>query len=325
MKIVFCNRLNRFWIEKIEELRREFGEVEFTTDCPEAAIEAADAVVTGELTADLLSRCRRLKMIFVPYAGPDALPFERLKARGIGVANVHGNAPFVAERAVAMALCFYGRIVDYHHDLQKFKWHGYWAGEKPMESWHSIQGRTCAVVGTGAIGRHIARFLKAFDCRVIGFKKRALEWIPEYFDAITRDLDKALKDSELIFIALPLTEKTRGLFSAEKLSQLDGKFLVNVGRGEVVDEEGLYRALKAGILKGAAIDVWYEYPAKGRAEGTRPSRYPIHELPNVILSPHIAGFTPQAGRRNIEQTIANIRSYLRTGKALSEVDVERRY
>ena len=98
---------------------------------------------------------------------------------------------------------------------------------------------------------------------------------------------------------------------------MNGKFLVNVGRGDAVDEEGLYEALKEGILRGAAIDVWYQYP-KGGETTAEPSKYPIHELPNVVLSPHLAGFTPQSARLNIEQTIENIRAFLKTGKAVFE-------
>ncbi len=327
MKLVFYTRLNRMWLKKIDDLRGEFARVDFVT-APErldSEIETADAVVAGELTAELLDRCRNLRMIFVPYAGPDGLPFELIKKRGIRVANVHGNAPCVAERAVAMALGFYGRVIDYHNDLKQGKWHGYWAGGSAGESWDSMQGRPCAVIGTGAIGRAIARYLKAFDCRVIGFKRRPPERTPDCFDEVTLDLEQALDACELIFVTLPLTADTRGLVSADLLRRLKGKFLVNVGRGEVVDEEGLYRALKDGILKGAAIDVWYVYPEKDGAAVVWPSRFPIHELPNVILSPHLAGYTPQAAELNIEQTVENIRSYLKTGRAVSEVDPDAMY
>lgn len=327
MKVVFLNPLGRLWLEKIEGLRRAFGDVEFVTAPERAQTEAAeaDALVAGELTDELLARCRRVRMVFVPYAGPDGLPFEAIQRRGIRVANVHGNAPDVAERAVAMALSFYGRVVDYHNDLKAHRWHGYWATGDVRDSWESMQGRACAVVGTGAIGQHIATYLKVFDCPVVGVRRRPAAGAPENFDTVTGDLGQALAASELVFVTLPLTDATRGLFSAEVLAGMHGKFLVNVGRGPVVDEAGLYHALKGGVLKGAAIDVWYTYPQTGDAACAPPSRYPFHELPNVILSPHLAGFTPQAARRNIEQTMANIRAFLQTGRALSEVDPAARY
>jgi phosphoglycerate dehydrogenase-like enzyme len=326
VKVVFCNKLNRLWLDHIEELRREFSEVDFITEEEriDSEIEHADALVGGELAIDVIKRVRNLKIIFVPYAGVDALPLAHIRERGIKISNVHGNAPCVAERAIAMALSFYGKIIDYHYDLKNAHWHGYWAKASVTDTWNSIQGRTCAVVGVGEIGKCIAKYLKVFDCRVIGIKKRAAVEKLEYFDDISLDLNDALEKSELIFVTLPLTEETRGMFDAEILGRLKGKFLVNVGRGEVVDEEGLYRSLKEGILKGAGIDVWYTYPGKDQTTA-HPSKYPIHELPNVVLSPHLAGFTPQAARLNIGETIENIRSFIKTGKAKFEIDPQLTY
>jgi phosphoglycerate dehydrogenase-like enzyme len=326
MKIVFRTKINRFWLEGIEALRREFSDVDFVTDekIIEREMENADALVAGEVTISILEGARNLKIIFVPYAGVDALPLNYIKEMGIRVASVHVNAPFVAERAIAMALSFYGKIISYHDDLKNFKWHGYWAKGTMDDTWDSIQGRRCAVIGTGEIGKCIAKYLKIFDCPVIGFKKKPVTGESEYFDEITLDLNKALEKSELVFISLPLTEETDGMFTPEILAGMKDKFLVNVGRGRIVDEEGLYRALKEGVLKGAAIDTWYNYPKRGEITA-RPSKYPIHELPNVILSPHLAGFTPQASLLNVEQTVENIRSYISTGKALIEVDPELMY
>jgi phosphoglycerate dehydrogenase-like enzyme len=223
-----------------------------------------------------------------------------------------------------MTLCFFGRVLECHDDLKESKWHGFWVGKGVRDSWNSIQGRNCAILGVGQIGKHLARLLKAFDCRVLGFKRRPVKDIPEGFDDITLDLQEAIDRAELLFVTLPLTEGTRNLFSEEILSGMQGKFLVNVGRGEVVNEKGLYRALKEGVLLGAAIDVWYNYPKAGK-EYANPSQYPIHELPNVILSPHLAGFTPQAARLNIEQTIENVRSYLKNGNPVFEVGLKQMY
>lgn len=326
MKLVFFVKLNPFWLEKIEQLRKEFADVDFVTDKQKADEEIlnADAIVAGEITLELIQRATKLNMIFVPFAGVDALPMNYIRKQGIRISNVHGNARYVAERCIALALSFYGKVIEYHNDLKHFEWHGYWAKGTLDDGWNSIQGRTCAVIGTGEIGKYIAKYLKVFDCTVIGFKKRPVTQKPPHFDEITMDLNEALDKSELVFVTLPLTEETKGLISAELLMRMKGKFLVNVGRGAVVDEGGLYRSLKHGHLTGAGIDAWYNYPEKGKTTG-RPSKYPIHELPNIILSPHLAGFTPQALRLNVEQTIENIRSYLRTGNPTSEVDPERMY
>jgi len=321
MKIVFYNRLNRLWLQRIEELRDEFNHVDFVIDPDQAkfALESANALATGRISLELIRRAQRLEMIFVPFAGVDGLPLDHVKERGVKISNAHGNAPYVAERGIAMALAFYGKVIDYHNDLKESRWHGFAAQRGIRDTWDSIRGKTCAILGIGEIGKQIAVLLNAFDCRVIGFKKRPVSETPEHFDQITLNLDEALQQGELIFACLPLTEQTRGMLSAEVLAGLKGKLLVNVGRGGIVDEEGLYWALKKGILKGAGIDVWYEYPKEGQ-DRRNPSKYPIHELSNVVLSPHVAGFTPQAATLNIEQTIDNIRAYLKTGKPVFEVN-----
>ena len=141
---------------------------------------------------------------------------------------------------------------------------------------------------------------------------------------MTADLADAIADAELVFVALPLTPATEGLLSREILAGMKGKFLVNVGRGGIVDEEGLYRALTEGILTGAAIDTWYTYPAKGETAGA-PSRFPIHELPNVVLSPHVAGSTWEAVANNADQTVDNVAEWLRTGTCASKVDLRASY
>ncbi len=198
-------------------------------------------------------------------------------------------------------------------------WH---VGEQRAEK--SIYGKSCAIIGTGEIRKWIAKFLKVFGCHIIGFKKRPVNQNPEYFDEITLDLKEALYKSKLIFTTLPLTEETRGLLDAEILSGLHGKVLINLGRGGVIDERGFYESLKNGVLKGAGIDVWYTYPERETASGY-PSQYPFHELPNVVLSPHVAGFTPQATQLNIEQTIQNTRSYLKIGHPCFEIDLDKMY
>jgi phosphoglycerate dehydrogenase-like enzyme len=326
MKIVFYTTLNRLWLERLEELKREFRHTEFITEQGQARreIEGAHALVGGFIPSEVIRQAQKARIIFVPFAGIEGLPLEDIRERGIRISNVHGNAPYVAERAVAMALALYGKIIVYHNDLRNAKWHGFRAGKGVSDSWDSMQGRPCAMLGTGEIGANIARFVKAFRCTTIGFKKGQAKRRLEYFDEITFSLSEALEKAELIFISLPLTDETRGMLSAELLVSLRSKVLINVGRGEIVDEEGLYRSLKAGILKGAGIDVWYRYPRQGDQE-VHPSRFPIHELPNVVLSPHVGGFNPQAAELNIEQTIENIRSYLKTGSPVFEADPELMY
>jgi phosphoglycerate dehydrogenase-like enzyme len=284
--------LHSVWREHLQALQARFPQHEIVLDPKDSLAGAAqlDGILAGRLEHAVFAAATSLQAVFVPFTGLNHLPVPLLLERGVRVHNVHGQAPGVAQCALAMTLAFYGRLVEYHNDLRETQWHGFWVGRGAEDEWNSLFGRPCAIFGTGAIGTALARMLKAFDCPVVGYRRRPGGPLPPHFDRIEPDFHKAMDEAELLFIALPLTPSTEGLFTKELLLSARGKFLVNIGRGPIVDEEGLYLALKNGVLKGAAIDTWYTYPQGGATRGA-PSRFPIHELPNVILSPHVAGST----------------------------------
>lgn len=318
--------LRSVWDQKIEALKAEFPQHEFFLGLnPEdSRISSLDLMVAGNLPEKgMYLAPKNLKAIFQPFTGINHLPLEELSARGVRVFNVHSNAFDVAERALAMTLAFYGRIIEFHNDLAKCIWHGFWVHAGSEDNWNSLHGKKCAILGTGAIGVELAKLLKAFGCPVSGWRRRADAPVPEGFDAVSCDLDKVLQEAEVVFIALPATPLTKGVLTAERLMAMKGKFLVNVGRGSIVDEAGLYLALRDGILAGAAIDTWYEYPKSGKVGA--PSRFPIHAMPNVILSPHSGGSTNQANARAIEVTVDNLRRYLATGDCAPEADLKAMY
>ncbi|HWP68819.1 MAG TPA: 2-hydroxyacid dehydrogenase [Rectinemataceae bacterium] len=317
--------LRSVWDERFETLRREFPQHEFLPGLKPESPEATrlDVIVAGKLPMETYLVPKNIKAIFQPFTGINHLPLAQLSARGVHVFNVHTNAFDVAEKALAMTLAFYGRLIEYHNDLKKTVWHGFWVRAGAEDNWDSLYGRRCTILGTGAIGGALARLLKAFSCEVCGWRKRRDAVLPEGFDEVVYDIKEAIAKSEIIFITLPATPLTEGLLTKEILASMKGKFLVNVGRGSIVDEEGLYLALRDGVLKGAAIDTWYTYPPTGRIGA--PSRFPIHELPNVILSPHVGGSTNQASLRSIDETVENIRDYLRKGSCKSEADLKAMY
>jgi phosphoglycerate dehydrogenase-like enzyme len=314
------------WPGRLAALAREFPEHEIIVrpEASRAALARLDAILALRLERGAYEAATALKAVFVPFTGLNHLPVELLAARGVRGFNVHGNAESVAQCAIAMTLAFYGRTIEYHNDLRERRWHGFWVGKGAEDEWSSIHRRPCAVFGVGAIGSAIARVLKAFDCPVVGYRRRSELPAPPFFDRMEPDIGAAVREAELLFVALPLTGATKGLFSKELLLSARGKFLVNVGRGPVVDEEGLYLALKGGVLKGAAIDTWYTYPEGGASEGA-PSRFPIHELPNVVLSPHVGGSTREAAPLNMEEAIGNIAAWLRDERCANEVDLRESY
>ncbi len=327
MKVGFCVPMNDVWTAAADGLEAEFGASLELCRGVEPSLERfgeLDAVVANVVDRAYYERASRLKAVFVPFVGINHLPADLLLEKGIAVYNCHGNAESVAERALALALAGFGRLIEFHNDLAAEKWHGFWVGKGREDFWHSIFRRRCVILGTGAIGETLARLLKAFDCRVAGYRRRSGAAAPPWFDTVSTNLPEALEGAEIVFVALPLTDETRGLVGREALASMRGAFLVNVGRGEVVDEAALYRALTDGTLAGAGLDVWYTYPQGGSDTGA-PSRFPMHELPNVVLSPHVGGSTYEAVELNAGQTASNLARWLRSGEAAHRVDLRASY
>jgi phosphoglycerate dehydrogenase-like enzyme len=312
MNILFLNKFNDYWEKKYLSLKNEFRDIEFTATYNPAertkALKKADAIISGRLTEEEVNLAEKLKVIFVPFTGLNTFPLKLINQKKIIISNTHANARYVAERAIALAFALLGRIPQFHNDLTKGKWNRSIEGE---DMWTTIQNKTCAIIGLGSIGIEIAKFLKGFNCTVIGLRKTPSGSV-ENVDEISSNLEYALSKSEIIFVSLPLTNETRGLIDAGHLNKMKGKFLINVGRGETIDEAALYNSLKNGILKGAALDVWYNYPGKN-PEPVFPAGKTFWELPNVVLSPHKSSHTIEAINAMIDDTAENVRSYIKSG------------
>jgi phosphoglycerate dehydrogenase-like enzyme len=325
MNIGFFMPKNSVWNEGIASLKAEYPQhgvfPAFDPESPD--VDILDIIVTGRLPMETLLRARNLQAVFQPITGVNHLPLKELRDKGVKVFNVHSNAFDVAEHALAMTLAFYGRIVQYHNDLKTGLWHGMWVRGGAEDNLESIFGKSCTILGTGAIGSELARLFKAFSCTVHGWHRRNEALVPPCFDDTIEDMREAIRESEIIAVTLPATKLTDGLLTKEILLGMNGKFLVNVGRGSIIDEEGLFLALHDKVLKGAAIDTWYSYPPSGKSGF--PSRFPFQDLPNVIMSPHVAGSTSQAVSRSVRDTMKNLREYLDSGSSGNEVDLSAMY
>lgn len=326
MEVVFLNILSEHWEPALSNLEKEFPKIKFIRNSnledKIGLLKTADVVITGRLSNEEVKQSQNLKMVFVPFTGLNSFPLELLKERNILISNTHANARFVAEKAVALILALLGRVIEYHNGLKQGKWFRSFDYD---DTWISIQNKTCGILGYGSIGINIAKILKAFDCKIIGFKKHINQGENEYADELSNNLHEVIDKSEIIFVCLPMNNETRGLITADILSRMNGKYLVNIARGDIINEDALYTALKNGTLAGAALDVWYKYPAKNQNEPVFPSHKPIYELPNVVISPHKASNTEEAVNAMIQDTLENIRLFLLTGKTNNLIDKEHYY
>ena len=161
-----------------------------------------------------------------------------------------------------------------------------------MPLWPELAGQTLGILGYGRIGQAVTRRALAFDMEVLAIRRDPSRPDPHRLAFLRGPdaLDEVLARADHLAITLALTPDTRGLIGARELGLMKPTaFVINVARGEVLDEDALYEALAGGAIAGAALDVWYCYPVGGAP--TPPGHRPFHTLPNVLMTPHVSGWT----------------------------------
>lgn len=312
--------LDMNWQKIFIKLNEDFPEHNFINTVnhdPKFIIEQSDVLVLYAISEEELNHAKKLKVIFTPFAGVDSLPLELIKKLNIQLSNTHWNAKYVAEKALGLALSVMGRTVEFHKRLEKGLWSGYLTKNEQYQNWTSLYDKSCTILGFGAIGKAIVRLLAPYECSIKAFKRKINKNDLKYNVKFTTDLKDALTDSDVCFNTLPLTNETRHLINSSNINLLYDSFVINVGRGSVIEEKSFFEALKSGAIKGAGIDVWYCYP--NNLSACLPSLYPFHELSNVVISPHVASESYEGLDLFVNSTIDRIRTYLSTGKIINQV------
>lgn len=285
-------------------------------------------LISGRPTREQLERSPNLHSVIVPFAGIPAPTRELLlDFPQLTLYNIPYNAKPTAEMALALLFAAAKFVVPIDQALRHNDWRPRYNGTSTI----ILHGKTALILGYGRIGRHIAPVCRALGMDVIGVRRtvkvegqRAQDGTVEYS---TSALDALLPRADVLLIALPHTPQTEGLIDARALAALPkSAIVVNVGRGPVVEQEALYRALKEGTLLAAGIDVWYNYPKdETDRTDTQPADFPFHELPNVVMSPHRAGWLEAAEKWRMNE-LAVVLNALAAGQPVpNRVDVERGY
>lgn len=328
MIFLFANRMNLCWENEIRKLQLEFPDHSFVILDPneklETQIKKADGIIIGNFPLEALSDAKNIKILFVPWTGLDRLPFDILRNLNCLIANTHGNANAVAERALGLCLSLLGRISEFDHDLRKGIWHGFSVNSPEKDKWVSLRNKMVGIIGYGVIGKKLEELLKPFNCIIHGFKKHLPKDKNSELVNYTISLDDVIEKSEILFLLLPLTRETKNIINKEVLEKMKGKFLINLGRGKLIEESALYESLQKNEIKGFASDVWYQYP-KERNLTIFPSHYPFQLLQNVVLSPHVGGFNEEGQNDMILETIENIRCFIQKGKPFKTASLQDEY
>ena len=255
----------------------------------------------GNVTPELVEFCRtapKLKWIQSMITGMDALLASDIGKMGIRLTATRGIHGFsMADQVLAFIFSFLRAFPD----MQRFQERK----EYPMDAGHLLDeswGKTVGIVGLGRIGQFIAKKCSALGFRVLGLKRRPIECEGVEHCYSNNEMAEMLGQCDFVVLVTPLTPETENLIGAKELKMMKKSArLINVARGGVVDTEALIAALKDGTIAGAGLDAFAEEPL--------PPSSPLWDLPNVIITPHVAGQTPFYNERAFEVILENIRRF----------------
>jgi D-3-phosphoglycerate dehydrogenase len=251
----------------------------------------------------MMDRLPELKLVAVTRGGPVNIDIGAARERGIKVVNTPGrNASAVAEFAIGAILAQTRMITRGHDALRRGDWRGDLyradlAGEELSEM-------TVGVVGYGHIGTRVVRILKAFGCRILVCDPYVQLAVDDLRDGVEQvSLERLLAQSDVVTLHPRVTEETTGMIGSPQFAAMKpGSFFVNTARGPLVDYQALYDALVSNHLRGAAIDTFAVEPI--------PPDWPLLQLQNVTLTPHIAGASVKTVRIAARLAAQEVRRYL---------------
>ena len=309
-----------------QDLHEDIELTNIPRDDEDGLIEKADqfdAVIGAWVPYEFLERAENLKYFIIPFAGVPTKDRENLRDFSeVTVINSHFNSWLVAEHAWTLLSALVKRICPIHDRLKKGDWtprYDHWWGR-------TLKAKHLLLLGCGAIGRDIAKIAKVFDMDVSAVK-RTYEDIPNVDRVGTdEDLHDFLSKADFVICTLPFTEETEGYVGEKEFEVMkEDSYLVNVGRGPVIDEKALYKALKEDKIAGVAIDTWWNYPEdEDSRKNTAPSDHPLNEFDNVVFSPHRSTHVEERERYRMKSLIKILNS-LNEGKMINVVDIERGY
>jgi phosphoglycerate dehydrogenase-like enzyme len=298
--LVIAQNLNHTYLEQIQEVAPEW-EIIAGKDISVWQDELPNAeIIVGwkKEMENSLEINSKLKWVQTWSAGVNSLPLARFEDNGVTLTSASGvHAYPISETIIALMLGLTRKIHTYVRNQQTKTWHH---GDIKLEMHH----KTVGIVGVGAIGKETAKIAKAFGMKVLGVRHSGKS--DEYVDSMYTplQLDQMLPQCDYVIVTLPLTKETYHLFTKEQFSLMkESAFFINIGRGNIVNEEDLISALVQGEIAGAGLDVFETEPLLKNS--------PLWEMENVILTPHTAGSTEYYDQRVIEDIfIPNLKQYI---------------
>jgi D-3-phosphoglycerate dehydrogenase len=291
---------------EVEDRVKALGEVDIYDNKAEtredliARIKASEAIINirayTHLDREVLTSCPKLKLISIWGTGTDNVDLEAARELGITVTNTPGaNALAVAEHTMALLVSVARQIPYLDHEIRQGNW--------PRGEMVQLNNKILGLIGLGAIGKYVARMAKGFGMDVIAWTFRPTEERAKESGVRFVSKSELLKDADVVSLHLRLSDETREFLNKEDFDLMKPTaFLVNTARGGLVETDALYNALQSKKIAGAALDVFDQEPL--------PAGDVLATLPNVVMTPHNAGMTPEAIINGLMMTVENVEAFL---------------
>lgn len=284
-----------------------------------AEAEIVSTFIYSELSRKVLEKLPELKLIATRSTGYDHIDLKFCRENGIKVCNVpsYGDVP-VAEHVFALLLAISHRIIEAADRTRKGDF-----SPRGLRGF-DLKGKTLGVIGTGNIGQQVIRSAKGFGMPVLAYDVKPRKELEEELGFEYTAFDHLLEQSDVVSLHVPATEKTRNLIGQEQFDRMKkGVVMINTARGSVVEVESLLKALSAGKLRGAGLDVLPEEPTVREEAEVLKSVYEkkhnlstiladhvLLRLRDVIITPHNAFNTDEANQQIVDTTVENIQGFL---------------
>lgn len=285
----------------------ELGEVEVypRTAGPQIADRIGDAEIAltnkTPIDAAALAACPNLRYVGVLATGTNVVDLAAAKAHGVTVTNVPGySTASVAQHVFALLLELASRVADHDRSVHGGDWVTSSDFAYTVAPLVELAGKSLGIVGLGDIGTRVARIADAMGMRLLVHSRTKKD---VGLDVRWCELDELFRESDAVTLHCPLTDATRGLVNAERLGRMKPTaYLINTGRGPLVDEPALAAALRDGVIAGAGLDVLSTEPPS--------ADNPLLTAPNCIITPHVAWATREARSRLMAVVVANVKAFL---------------
>ncbi|WP_456401753.1 D-2-hydroxyacid dehydrogenase [Persephonella sp.] len=279
-------------------------------------VKDVDVVITNKviIDRDVIDSADKLKLICVAATGVNNIDISYAKVKGIGVTNVAGySTESVVQHTFGMVFYLLHRLRYYDDYVKKGDYSKSKIFTHISNPFYELNGKTWGIIGLGTIGRRVGQVAESFGCEVIYFSTSGVERDEKYEKY---PLDELLKVSDIVSIHAPLNERTRNLLTYEKIKMMKrSAVLLNLGRGGIVNEDDLAKALDEGLILGAGLDVLEKEPID--------LENPLLKIKNkdsLLITPHIAWTSIEARRKLIKEIAENIKAFLE-GKERNRVDL----